>query len=171
MLEFMKEWIEKSPKDFLKFAEIPHTLCRSPQRKYINIFQLMQIFYIETIGNAFNWNDSVILSNLGDICKICEKAGWLLSDSSKLILSLTLGIGWSVLPDQRYQRLLLENFIVILRQLVGLMEHIQLVSFSPCQRNLKNLGSISDCNDHKNGIDFYMRLVKWPQIAVKKKAK
>ena len=49
------------------------------------------------------------------------------------------------------------------------MEHIQLVSFSPCQRNLKNLGSISDCNDHKNGIDFYMRLVKWPQIAVKKK--
>ena len=24
-----------------------------------------------------------------------------------------------------------------------------------------------DCNDHKNGIDFFMRLVKWPKIDVK----
>ena len=88
----------------------------------------------------------------------------LLKDSA--ILSLTLGIGWSVLPDQRYQRLLLENFIVILRQLVGLMEHIQLVSLAPCQRNMKKLGSSSDCNDHKNSINFYKRLVKWLQIAI-----
>ena len=25
-----------------------------------------------------------------------------------------------------------------------------------------------DCTDHKNGFDFFMRLVKWPKIAVKK---
>ena len=25
----------------------------------------------------------------------------------------------------------------------------------------EKVSSSSDCNDHKNGIDFYMRLVKW----------
>ena len=25
-----------------------------------------------------------------------------------------------------------------------------------------------DCTDHKNGFDFFMRIVKWPKIAVKK---
>ena len=25
-----------------------------------------------------------------------------------------------------------------------------------------------DCTDHKNGFDFFMRLVKWPKIAIKK---
>ena len=24
-----------------------------------------------------------------------------------------------------------------------------------------------DCTDHKNGFDFFMRLVKWPKIALK----
>ena len=24
-----------------------------------------------------------------------------------------------------------------------------------------------DCTDHKNGFDFFMRLVKWPKIAIK----
>ena len=44
------------------------------------------------------------------------------------------------------------------------------VSFSSCQRNLiKNISDWSyDCTDHKSGIDFFMRLVKWPKIDVKK---
>ena len=25
-----------------------------------------------------------------------------------------------------------------------------------------------DCTDHKNGFEFFMRLVKWPKIAIKK---
>ena len=34
----------------------------------------------------------------------------------------------------------------------------------------KNISDWShDCTDHKNGIDFFMRLVKWPKIADKKK--
>ena len=33
----------------------------------------------------------------------------------------------------------------------------------------KNISDWSyDCTDHKNDIDFFMRLVKWPKIAVKK---
>ena len=28
-----------------------------------------------------------------------------------------------------------------------------------------------DCTDHKNGIGFFLRLVKWPKIAVKKSQK
>ena len=36
--------------------------------------------------------------------------------------------------------------------LTTFMKRLQLVSFAPCQRNLKNLGSSSDCNDHKNSI-------------------
>ena len=33
----------------------------------------------------------------------------------------------------------------------------------------KNISDWShDCTDHKNGIDFFMRLVKWPKIDIKK---
>ena len=33
----------------------------------------------------------------------------------------------------------------------------------------KNVSDCSyDCTDHKNGIDFFVRLVKWPKIDVKK---
>ena len=33
----------------------------------------------------------------------------------------------------------------------------------------KNISDWShSCTDHKNGIDFFMRLVKWPKIVVKK---
>ena len=44
------------------------------------------------------------------------------------------------------------------------------VSFSSCQRNLiKNISDWSHyCTDHNNGNDFFMSLVKWPKIAVKK---
>ena len=34
----------------------------------------------------------------------------------------------------------------------------------------KNISDWShDCTDLKNGIDFFLRLIKWPKIAVKKK--
>ena len=37
---------------------------------------------------------------------------------------------------------------------------------------VKNIWDWShDCTDHENDIGFFMRLVKWPNIAVKKKAK
>ena len=44
------------------------------------------------------------------------------------------------------------------------------LSFSSCQRNLIKTFQIEAmiCTDHKNGIDFFMRLVKWPKIDVKK---
>ena len=33
----------------------------------------------------------------------------------------------------------------------------------------KNISDLSySCTDHKDGIDFFMRVVKWPKIAVKK---
>ena len=47
------------------------------------------------------------------------------------------------------------------------------VNFSSCQRNLiKNISDWRyDCTDYKYGFDFFLRLVKWPKISVKKKAK
>ena len=36
----------------------------------------------------------------------------------------------------------------------------------------KNISDLwYDCNNHKNAFDFFMRLVKWPKIAVKKSQK
>ena len=36
----------------------------------------------------------------------------------------------------------------------------------------KNISDWShDCTDHENGIGFFMRLFKWPKIAVKKSQK
>ena len=33
----------------------------------------------------------------------------------------------------------------------------------------KNISDLRyDCTDHKNGFYFFMRVVKWPKIAVKK---
>ena len=44
------------------------------------------------------------------------------------------------------------------------------VSFSSCQRNLIKTFQIEGMIAliKKNGFDFFMRLVKWPKIAVKK---
>ena len=44
------------------------------------------------------------------------------------------------------------------------------VTFSSCQRNLiKNISDRRhDCTDYKYDLDFFLRLVKWPKIAVKK---
>ena len=42
------------------------------------------------------------------------------------------------------------------------------VSFSSYQRNLIDSDWGYDCTDHKNVIGFFMRLVKWPKIALKK---